>query len=75
MAHEIAKLLLEHADTFLKRTEAVKSALELGMPLAEIEEYLDWVALVRSQAAPSQPLPNTPTTPHSNKRQADKPSS
>ena len=75
MAHEIAKLLLEHADTFLKRTEAVKSAMELGMPLAEIEEYLDWVALVRSQAAPSQQSPDSPKTPHSKKRQTDKPSS
>jgi hypothetical protein len=43
MSHEIAKLLLEHAETFLERTEAVKSAMALGMPLAEIEEYLDWL--------------------------------
>ena len=42
VTHEIAKLLLEHADTFLQRSEAVQSALELGMPLIEIEEYLDW---------------------------------
>jgi DNA-binding transcriptional MerR regulator len=53
MAHEIAKLLLEHADTFLKRTEAIKSALALGMPLNEIEEYLDWVDLIRRQ--PNRP--------------------
>lgn len=43
MAHEIAKLLLEHADTFLERTEAIETALSLGMPLHEIEEYLDWL--------------------------------
>jgi hypothetical protein len=43
MAHEIAKLLLEHADNFLARSEAVRTALELGMPLAEIEDYLDWL--------------------------------
>jgi DNA-binding transcriptional MerR regulator len=48
MSHEIAKLLLEHAETFLERTEAIKSALSLGMPLAEIEEYLDWLDSVRS---------------------------
>jgi hypothetical protein len=60
MAHEIAKLLLEHAGTFLERAEAVKSALALGMPLNEIEEYLDWMDLVRSQsprAGQSPPLP------------------
>ncbi len=49
MAHQIAKLLLEHADTFLKRTEAVETALRLGMPLHEIEEYLDWTASLRPQ--------------------------
>jgi len=43
MSHEIAKLLLEHAKTFLDREEAVKSALSLGMPLHEIEQYLDWL--------------------------------
>ena len=47
MAHEIAKLLLEHAGTFLERTEAIKTALSLGMPLAEIEEYLDWLDTTR----------------------------
>lgn len=49
MAHKIAKLLLEHADTFLERTEAVKTALSLGMPLREIEEYLDWLEVMKSQ--------------------------
>jgi DNA-binding transcriptional MerR regulator len=48
MAHEVAKLLLEHAGTFLERTEAIKAALNLGMPLAEIEAYLDWLDLVRA---------------------------
>jgi len=49
MAHEIAKLLLEQADTFLERTEAVKTAIGLGMPLKEIEDYLDWLDLIRPQ--------------------------
>jgi hypothetical protein len=43
MAHEIAKLLLEQAETFLDRTKAVETAISLGMPLNEIEEYLDWL--------------------------------
>jgi DNA-binding transcriptional MerR regulator len=67
MAHEIAKLLLEHADTFLERAEAVKSALKLGMPLNEIEEYLDWVDLVHSQTSRSQqPKPASPKPPKAN---------
>ena len=52
MAHEIAKLMLEHASTFLDRREAIKTAVSLGMPLHEIEEYLDWVDLVRAQSSP-----------------------
>jgi DNA-binding transcriptional MerR regulator len=48
MAHEIAKLLLEKADTFLERTEAIQTALSLGMPLPEIEEYLDWADDLRA---------------------------
>ncbi len=47
MAHEIAKLLLEHAGTFVERTEAVQIAISLGMPLSEIEEYLDWLDATR----------------------------
>ena len=49
MAHEIAKLALEHAGTFLERTEAIKAALDLGMPLHEIEEYLDWVDTIKTR--------------------------
>ena len=30
MAHEIAKLMLEHAGTFLERTEAIRVALLVG---------------------------------------------
>lgn len=47
MSHKIAKLMLEQAGTFLERAEAVKTALSLGMPLWEIEEYLDWLDLTR----------------------------
>jgi hypothetical protein len=48
MAHEIAKLVLEKAGTFLERTEAVRTALSLGMPLQEIESYLDWLDHMRA---------------------------
>ena len=51
MAHEVAKLLLEHAGSFLERTEAVKSAAGLGMPLAEIEEYLDGLDVAKGPPA------------------------
>jgi len=47
MAHEVAKLMLEHAGTFVERTEAIKVALNLGMPLNEIEDYLDWLDAIR----------------------------
>jgi DNA-binding transcriptional MerR regulator len=47
VVHEIAKIMLEHAGTFLERTEAIRVALSLGMPLREIEEYLDWLDATR----------------------------
>jgi DNA-binding transcriptional MerR regulator len=47
VAHEVAKLLLEHAGTFVERAEAIKAALSLGMPLSEIETYLDWLDSMR----------------------------
>jgi hypothetical protein len=49
MAHEIAKLVLEHSETFVERSQAIKTALSMGMPLNEIEEYLDWLAIVRAR--------------------------
>ncbi|MFZ5828909.1 MAG: hypothetical protein ACOY3P_02430 [Planctomycetota bacterium] len=56
MAHEIAKLLLEQADTFLERTEAVRTAISLGMPLSEVQEYLDWLDSTRR--GPRDPMTN-----------------
>jgi hypothetical protein len=50
MSHEIAKLLLEHAETFLERGEAIKAAVSLGMPLNEIHDYLDWLDGIRGAA-------------------------
>lgn len=57
MTHEIAKLLLEHAETFLERTEAIKAALSLGMPLNEIQDYLDWLDAIRGKKQPT-PAPH-----------------
>jgi DNA-binding transcriptional MerR regulator len=54
MAHEIAKLMLEHAGTFLERTQAIQVAMSLGMPLSDIERYLDWLDSTRG------PLPSSP---------------
>jgi hypothetical protein len=65
MAHEIAKLLLEHAETFLGRTEAVEKALSLGMPLHEIESYLDWLDQVQSGRKPTDISGN----PHTQKKE------
>jgi len=48
VAHEVAKLILEHAGTFVERAEAIKVALNLGMPLDEIEDYLDWLDAIRA---------------------------
>jgi hypothetical protein len=47
MSHETAKLLLEHADSIVKREEAIRAAMRLGMGLHEIEQYLDWLDQVR----------------------------
>ena len=60
MAHEIAKLLLEHAGTFLERAKAVETALSLGMPLHEIEEYLDWLDATRPAGPRGQERPQKP---------------
>jgi DNA-binding transcriptional MerR regulator len=65
MSHEIAKLLLEHAETFLERTEAIKAALSLGMPLNEIQDYLDWLDTLRGsgqkKSPGSRPATGSPT--------------
>lgn len=50
MAHEIAKLLLEHAGTALERGKAIQTAVQLGMPLSEVDEYLEWLSLLRGKA-------------------------
>ena len=49
MGYDVAKLLLEKAQTPLDRQKAVRVAVRLGMPLHEIEAYLDWLDLVRER--------------------------
>ncbi len=43
MAHERAKKTLLRAATILERDNAIRKAIASGMPLADIEEYLDYV--------------------------------
>jgi hypothetical protein len=50
MDHDAAKAVLFQADTQAQRTEAVAQALELGMPLTQIQDYLDWVDATRAEA-------------------------
>ena len=50
--HEIAKLILEHAETLGEREDAIRTALFLGMPLNEIEAYLDWLNILRGKKQP-----------------------
>ncbi|MHC2066812.1 hypothetical protein ACYFX5_05035 [Bremerella sp. T1] len=49
MANEKAKLLLENCNDYFERISAVQSALHLGMSMEEIEDYLDWLRLLRSE--------------------------
>lgn len=70
MSHEIAKLLLEHAATFLEKTEAIKAAMGLGMPLNEIEAYLDWLDSTTSVRNPPSSIDKQDSPPEGSK--ADK---
>ena len=50
MDHDAAKAVLFQAEGHAQRTEAVTQALELGMPLTQIQEYLDWLDAARAAA-------------------------
>ena len=39
---------LERADSFLQNSEAIEAALSRGVPLHEIEAYLDWLDATRT---------------------------
>ena len=60
MAHETAKQLLQQAGTFPQRTEAVRQAILHGMPLDEIEAYLDWLDTIRPGLPLDGPDDNLP---------------
>ena len=62
MSHEIAKLLLEHSG-ILERSKVIQEALNLGMPLHEIEEYLDWIDSMK-HVSPSKQKPDSSTENH-----------
>jgi hypothetical protein len=57
MSHKLAKLLLSQAISTTEVEEAIKQAIELGMPMHEIQEYLDWVDAtgIRPNKKTSQP--------------------
>lgn len=55
MANELAKLLLEQAGTFLTRKDAIAAAIDLGMPIEEARQYLDWLDAVRDQTGEATP--------------------
>jgi hypothetical protein len=59
MAYEDSKRLLVQAETFNRRAEAIRQAIELGMPLWEIEHYLDWL----DQRRPVRPRASGPSDP------------
>ena len=44
-----ARLLLARAETPADRKHAVTTAMAAGMPLHEIEEFLDWADAVRAE--------------------------
>ena len=43
MAYEEAKQFLRRAATLAERTAAIDAAMRLGMTMADIEAYLDWL--------------------------------
>jgi len=49
MANEKAKLLLESANDYFERITAVQLALQSGMTMEEVEDYLDWLRLLRAE--------------------------
>ncbi len=48
MTHEDLTDVLGQAGDYSQRVEGVRAAVRLGIPLIEIEEYLDWLDLTQS---------------------------
>jgi hypothetical protein len=57
VAYEIAKLMLERGGSLFEREEAVRVAVYLGMPLEQVEEYLDWLECVPPTCPVNEPRP------------------
>jgi hypothetical protein len=61
MAYEDSKRLLAQAETFGQRSEAIRHALDEGMPLWEIEQFLDGLDQHRPPVPPdSEPSAQEP---------------
>lgn len=58
MGYELPKRLLRQASTFELRQKAIRAAMGLGMPLSEIEEYLDWLDTQPQSEPPPANQPN-----------------
>ena len=54
MANEIGKIILEHADSIANREIAIEKALQLGMSMAEIKTYLDFLDNARPKRESDQ---------------------
>jgi hypothetical protein len=54
MTHMDAKAALARAETPADRKRAVITAMEAGMPLHEIEDFLDWTDATRQNPAPAR---------------------
>ena len=61
MKNEEAKQRLQQAATLPERVAAMDAALDLGMTLSEIEDYLDWLDAVRPPC--DRPSPAAPPAP------------
>ena len=71
MGNDFAKRLLERANTFELRQKAIRAAMGLGMPLCEIEQYLDWLDSRPSGAPDRDEKPQVPP-PHVRQRDTEK---
>jgi DNA-binding transcriptional MerR regulator len=68
MSHCNAKQVLTQANGIQERQSAIESAMKLGMPIDEIERYLDWLdsnpkQTGHAQHAPRSPAADEPTEP------------
>lgn len=58
LTHETAKTVLANAKDAVERADAIESAMQMGMPLSEIEDYLDWLDSIRGPSGASEKRPD-----------------